>query len=265
MDPVATWEEWSEVHARLELWEDEVRAICRSHGVDVSCIESAYPGTHAVFFVNDALVLKIFCPIRYNSYALELQLHEGPLRHTGLCPPVRFHGTSAHGYDYIAFERFRGAPFREADLGAFPEQTVRDLAHRIAALQAATLTSADHPFGPRCLVHYDLTDDHVYIDEQGRLEGIIDWGDARITHPTEEFPVLFVACFGCDDGLITAFRDTYDAASSHYQINDHDLAVAIQAHPFRNDILGHLGQRESCFSQEMRKLLSERDVQGSQK
>jgi len=251
MERISTWPEWCKVHADLEFWRDEIRAICASHGVEVVRVEGTFPGTHAVFFVNDELVLKIFCPIRYNSYDLELRLHEEVLADSHLYPRVRFHGRSPSGYGYLAFERLQGTPVREVDRATIPRATVEELARVIADLQAATMEPADASSSLRCLLHYDLTEDHIYLDGNGRLEGILDWGDAKTGHPAEEFPVLFVCCFGCDDDLIEGFRRAYDAISEHYQIRDEDLVAGLQVHPFRKDIVTDLARRSTPFARRL--------------
>ena len=119
---------------------------------------------------------------------------------------------------------------------------MRHLAHTIADLQTKTLEEG------QCLVHYDLTEDHIYLNDQGGLEGIIDFGDARIGRPSNEFPVLFVNCLGCDDSLITAFREAYDDKSEHYQIGDEDLAEAIRRHDYRADMMASIQRSNTSFA-----------------
>jgi aminoglycoside phosphotransferase (APT) family kinase protein len=43
----------------------------------------------------------------------------------------------------------------------------------------------------RCLVHGDLVDEHLLLDERGRITGIIDWGDACLSDPVIDFAGLF--------------------------------------------------------------------------
>lgn len=48
------------------------------------------------------------------------------------------------------------------------------------------------PAGTReALCHNDLAAEHVIIDDDGGLVGIIDWADARITDPTADFAGLY--------------------------------------------------------------------------
>ena len=248
MEMITTWDAWCGVHADLAFWRDEIRAICRAHGVPLHQLGEVFPGTHAVFAVND-FILKIFCPVRYTTYDLELRLHRGPLAHNDLFPQVLFHGRSPSGYDYIAFTKLRGRSLREIEPACIGEWVAVELAKVLIAVQTATLSRRGADLC--CLVHYDLTGDHVYLDRQGHLEGIIDWGDARMAHPSEEFPVLFVGCFRCDDVLIRAFQEAYNASCPHYQIRERDLVGPIQAYPFRTDIIADLRCCDTDFSRGM--------------
>ena len=43
----------------------------------------------------------------------------------------------------------------------------------------------------RCLVHGDLVDEHVVLDDCGRVSGVIDWGDAGLSDPGHDFGGLW--------------------------------------------------------------------------
>jgi aminoglycoside phosphotransferase (APT) family kinase protein len=64
------------------------------------------------------------------------------------------------------------------------------------------------PSGERRLVHADVTSDHVFVVD-GRLEGIIDWGDAVATDPHYELVALHLDVFRGDKALLRAFLDAY--------------------------------------------------------
>ena len=249
MKLVDTWDEWCEVYASRDFWLEEVRLICESQGIELRSVESTFPGTHAVFFVNADTVLKIYCPVRHNSCRKELRLHNGPLAGNRLFPQVRFHGKSPSGYDYIAFTRLNGKPVREVGREAISRDAICELAHAIADLQSRTLGNTGGAL--RCLVHYDLTPDHVLLGSDGKLEGIIDFGDARTSHPSDEFPVLFVACFECDDSLIAEFRKAYDESADHYRITDEDLVEALRRHTYCRDMIADLRRRDTQFARDM--------------
>jgi len=245
MKLVETWDEWCAIYSQLSFWLEEIGLLCGAQGIECRLIELTFPGTHAVFFVNEDIVLKIYCPVRYNSCGKELKLHDGPLADNRLFPQVRFHGRSPSGYDYIGFTRLHGTTVREKPL---TEIGARDLAYAVADLHNKTPDRAD---GLRCLVHYDLTEDHVYLDDQGRLVGIIDFGDARMAHPSDEFPVLFVACLRCDDSLIAAFREAYGSRAEHYQINDEELVDALRRHDYCEDMIHDLQRAGTRFARNL--------------
>lgn len=58
----------------------------------------------------------------------------------------------------------------------------------------------------RVFAHGDLTATHVFV-ENGRLTGIIDWGDAMVTDRHYEIIQLHRDMFGCDKALLRAFLE----------------------------------------------------------
>ena len=58
----------------------------------------------------------------------------------------------------------------------------------------------------RVFVHSDLCANHVYV-EDGRLAGLIDWGDALVTDRHNELIQLYRDMFGCDKALFRAFLE----------------------------------------------------------
>jgi len=61
----------------------------------------------------------------------------------------------------------------------------------------------------RVFVHGDLVANHAYV-ENGRLTGIIDWGDAVVTDRHYEIIQLYRDMFGCDKALLRVFLDASD-------------------------------------------------------
>ena len=59
---ISTWEEWGRIFTDLGLWDPVVREICRSSGIPVTVVRAGYPGTNAVFLLDDARVIKISPP-----------------------------------------------------------------------------------------------------------------------------------------------------------------------------------------------------------
>ena len=58
-------------------------------------------------------------------------------------------------------------------------------------------------------VHGDLVATHAFVDD-GRLSGIIDWGDAMPTDRHYELIQLYRDMFGCDKALFRVFLDACD-------------------------------------------------------
>ena len=68
-------------------------------------------------------------------------------------------------------------------------------------------------------------------------------------HPSDEFPVLFVNCLGCDDSLIAAFREAYDNKADHYRIGDEDLVKAVRRHDYSADIVASIKRSDAKFAE----------------
>jgi hypothetical protein len=261
MELVKTWERWCQVFDDLEVFRLEVLEICRAHGVRVQKLGKTFPGTHAVFFVNVDIVLKLFCPVQYSSYALELALHAGALRGSAYFPKVLFHGVSPSGYEYIAFERFTGKPLRELGLEALTPEVLEALAELVAwmhsvplepgLLEAGVLQILEGEPSQGCLVHYDLTRDHIYLDEEGRLQGVIDFGDAVLGQPADDFPVLFVDSFACDDRLIETFSQMYNRRRPGYPVDLDEVVRALERHPFVEPIRAIARELDSDFARKI--------------
>jgi hypothetical protein len=61
----------------------------------------------------------------------------------------------------------------------------------------------------RVFVHGDIVAAHVFVEE-GRLTGIIDWGDAVVTDRHYELGKLYFEMLQCDKAQLRAFLEAYD-------------------------------------------------------
>ncbi|MEP7157615.1 MAG: aminoglycoside phosphotransferase family protein [Betaproteobacteria bacterium] len=87
-----------------------------------------------------------------------------------------------------------------------------------------TLAPFDH-----VVCHSDLVANHVYI-EDGRLVGIIDWGDAMVTDRHGEIIQPYRDLFGCDKQLLRVFLDASDwPVGKHFHRQALGLALHRQA------------------------------------
>ncbi|MBN1875557.1 MAG: aminoglycoside phosphotransferase family protein [Anaerolineae bacterium] len=72
---IHTWEEWGRVFTNVSQWEAAVREICRREAIPVNDIEAGFPGTNAVFVVDQAYVVKIYAPFCREDFELERELY----------------------------------------------------------------------------------------------------------------------------------------------------------------------------------------------
>ncbi|MBN2393978.1 MAG: phosphotransferase, partial [Anaerolineae bacterium] len=72
---VTTWAEWGRMFTNTAQWTAAVREICHRHNQPVEHIEAGYPGTNAVFVVDDAYVVKIYAPFCPEDFELECELY----------------------------------------------------------------------------------------------------------------------------------------------------------------------------------------------
>jgi hygromycin-B 7''-O-kinase len=61
----------------------------------------------------------------------------------------------------------------------------------------------------RVFVHGDLTGRHAFV-ENGRLTGIIDWGDAMVADRHYDIIQIFRDTFACEKALLRSFLDACD-------------------------------------------------------
>ncbi len=150
---VTTWAEWARIFTNTAQWTAAVREICQRHGLPVRRVEAGYPGTNAVFVVDDAYVVKIYAPFCPEDFDLERELYAllGPNPHLPV-PQLIAQGILEDQirWPYIISDFKPGLPIREvradiprrnleriaAELG----EIVREL-HRVPV---APLTSLPH-------------------------------------------------------------------------------------------------------------------------
>ncbi|MGC9393426.1 MAG: phosphotransferase family protein [Anaerolineae bacterium] len=72
---VTTWAEWGRMFTNTVQWTAVVREICHRHQLPVQYVEAGYPGTNAVFVVDDAYVVKIYAPFCPEDFDLERELY----------------------------------------------------------------------------------------------------------------------------------------------------------------------------------------------
>ena len=85
---VRTREEWGRVFTDAAVWRSMVAAICRRHGIaEAREVRSGFPGSNAVFIVDDRVVVKIAAPFWRDDFAAEQAVTAFVADRTGLPVP----------------------------------------------------------------------------------------------------------------------------------------------------------------------------------
>ncbi len=113
---IETWEAWARIFTKVALWKPAVQEICRRASITLESIETGYPGTNAVFLVNQCYVVKIYAPFCHDDYHLEREL----LTKFGEKALIPAPALLARGiledsisWPYIIMEYLPGQPIRE--------------------------------------------------------------------------------------------------------------------------------------------------------
>jgi aminoglycoside phosphotransferase (APT) family kinase protein len=64
-----------------------------------------------------------------------------------------------------------------------------------------------HPLTGQVVVHGDIIENHVHVDDEGRVVGLIDWGDVAVTDPHYELAQIHRDLFDCDVRLLHVLLD----------------------------------------------------------
>ncbi len=140
-----TWPEWGAVFTDLDIWTPAVHEICRRAHIPVRTIESGYPGSNAVFIVNNhtpsVAVVKIYAPLPGGLHArtrpspLLSQWPEIGALHLLAEGTLGANGT----WPYIVLSYIAGEPIREVRED-IPRRDLlaasRDLGHRLRVLHS---------------------------------------------------------------------------------------------------------------------------------
>ena len=265
-----TWQDWCRIYNDPDYWQDEIKSILESVDIRPETIVCGYPGTNAVFEINGKYVLKIFVNVLPNSYRKELYIHSNILPQSTIYPSVLFNDTSENGFNFILFNKIGGTALREYYRNDLPvlSRTAEELGRIIGVLHDQTkdirpqegIENRNNPDRsiPDCLVNYDITEDHIFIDDSGRISAVIDFGDACLAHPSHEFPALFAAGLNCDPELITTFQRTYEDASS-FTINHEKVAAALLVHDFSEDILEYVRRLDTGYSRKLLRIIKDKE------
>ena len=73
-DKDISWEEWGRIFTDITVWEPAIREICRREGISVTTVYPGFPGTNAVFLLDDKMVIKISPPQCHDDHRNELEI-----------------------------------------------------------------------------------------------------------------------------------------------------------------------------------------------
>lgn len=119
-------------HHQNEVWLDAAKEICRRHRISCSKIRRAGGSEHIVFFVDDALVLKIYRPFR-RCFERETDALEALGRKIGFDIPEIVHKGEFERFRYVIQTRIGGESITRQDWLKFGEKTQLKFISKLAA------------------------------------------------------------------------------------------------------------------------------------
>jgi len=112
-----SWTEWSHIFTDLDLWRPVVSLICQLTGLtQASKIRSGYPGSCAVFVVDDQVVVKLFPPQLQRDYYKEREVYRLLTSRLYCLPRLMATGILRDKIDwpFLLLEYCEGTPIRQA-------------------------------------------------------------------------------------------------------------------------------------------------------
>lgn len=74
---IQTWSEWGQIFTDITVWQPAIKRICQEQELaPVVEIVAGYPGTCAVFVINQTVVVKIYPPLLPHDYERELEVYQ---------------------------------------------------------------------------------------------------------------------------------------------------------------------------------------------
>ncbi len=113
---ITSWKQWGEIFTDTKLWTPVVKEICKNHNIIFDDIRAGFPGTNAVFILDNIYVVKIYAPRCHEDYTHELEIHSALQKNTDIpVPKIFFNGVFKDRvlWPYIIMEYKNGYPIRE--------------------------------------------------------------------------------------------------------------------------------------------------------
>jgi len=128
------------------------------------------------------------------------RVHEVPLTPDPDWPP--------NAWPSLVAARLKAAPDALRARAGLPEPVI--------AAAVTLLRDMDWFANAPCLVHADLTEDHILVTRRNghwAMTGLIDWADTEVADPTYEWVALYFGYCGRDAAQFRAVLDGYGAAA----------------------------------------------------
>ena len=141
-------------------------------------------------------------------------------------------------------------------------QSKTGLSQQVISEIEGLLAATDWFVGRPCLLHGDLTEDHLLVQRQNgrwRIAGLIDWADSEVGDQNYEWVTLWFSICRRDPVLLRAFMEGYDNGRGAEVISVERLLAFLFLHRFGavilNDTLTPEQQRGVGTLNELRELL----------
>ncbi|MCA9933046.1 MAG: aminoglycoside phosphotransferase family protein [Ardenticatenaceae bacterium] len=147
LPPINNWSDWSAMFTDAALWQPVVRRICRQHGLTAGTVKAGFPGTCAVFVVDEQVVVKLYPPMLPQDFLREREVYQ-TLQHPFL-PPLLGDGVYADRIEwpYLLLSFRAGRPIREVFDEIAPAQRLalgQELGTALRQLHAAPISGLRH-------------------------------------------------------------------------------------------------------------------------
>ncbi|MBN2004333.1 MAG: aminoglycoside phosphotransferase family protein [Anaerolineae bacterium] len=174
---IHSWDEWAKFFTDVARWTPAVREICRRAGLPVRDVAAGFPGTNAVFVLDQTYVLKIYAPFCHRDFEIERVLY--PL----LSPVLPVPRVIAQGifedrrpWPYIVMNFLPGQPIREVR-AQIPRNNLLEIASDLGRMVRALHQIPPEPLlasaGPLQSWEQFLKNRRKNLVDQNRREGAL--------------------------------------------------------------------------------------------
>jgi len=146
MPAVPTLGEYRAIYHQEELWRPAVDAIRARHGFERAPCERGPDGTHLVYFLGAAHVLKLFVPLFARDYDAERLTAAHVDGRIGVSTPKIVSEDEVGGWRYLIMTRVAGQPLKDVWAGirdAGREDVLAGIGRMIARLRSLPVTGLD--------------------------------------------------------------------------------------------------------------------------